>query len=454
MKGTLFLTGGSGFIGSALRARLAQGAWDLRCLSRQAPAADDGTAYVTGDLLSPETYRDALSGADVAVHLAASVGKVSPKEHWRVNLEGTRALIGACRQSGVSHILHVSTIAAGYPDQAFYPYAQSKAAAEALVRESGLAFTILRPTVVLGPRSPAWASLRRIARLPVIPLPQGARAVRIQPVDVDEVARAIAIVLDEWRFAGETLDVGGADPEMLGDFLRAVRRSTGGAAARLVRVPLAPTRLALAALEPVLRPVLPLTAGQLALFANDSTATPNWLMDRLRPHSPPLPDLLDRLAGPPLAEGPLPPAPADDPEDAAAECEVFARYLTGMPPEADTLRHYLAALQAHGLTATAPLSDFDRTSLRLARKGEWMARCIDAYCALFARRGALRRRLIILAAILENRAPTNALFEAPQARGVIGTGLALAATGATFSLALACGAASLGVARLARAGRA
>ena len=186
----------------------------------------------------------------------------------------------------MKQILHVSTIAAGFSDRRYYPYAQSKLAAEALVRESGLAYTILRPTSVLGATSPLWSTLSRMARLPFIPLPQGTRPVSVQPVHVNDVARAIEIVLEASRFEGETLDVGGSDPESFADFLNAVRRATIGTPGRVMRVPLGPVRSLLAAAEPVARSVLPVTAGQLALFANDSTAKPSWLMSRLRPRMP------------------------------------------------------------------------------------------------------------------------------------------------------------------------
>ena len=205
---TIFVTGYAGFVGSALRARLARGAWHVRGLARQQPRANDQSITV-GDLLVPDTYQSSLVGVDAVVHLAAQTGKARARDYWKVNRDGTSALLAACKRAGVKQILHVSTIAAGFSDRRYYPYAQSKLAAEALVRESGLAYTILRPTIVLGATSPLWSTLSRMARLPFIPLPQGTRPVSVQPVHVNDVARAIEIVLEASRFEGETLDVGG-----------------------------------------------------------------------------------------------------------------------------------------------------------------------------------------------------------------------------------------------------
>ena len=64
--------------------------------------------------------------------------------------------------------------------------------------------------------------------------------------------------------------------------MRAIHRAFCGKEPHFVRLPLGPIRALLALIEPLLRPVLPVTAGQLAMFANDSTASPNWLHDRLK----------------------------------------------------------------------------------------------------------------------------------------------------------------------------
>ena len=71
-------------------------------------------------------------------------------------------------------------------------------------------------------------------------------------------------------------------PISFADFMRAIHQAYYGKEPRFVSFPLAPVRSLLAFMEPVLRPLLPVTAGQLALFANNSTASPNWLHDMLK----------------------------------------------------------------------------------------------------------------------------------------------------------------------------
>ena len=64
------------------------------------------------------------------LHLAAVTGKNRPAEYFRVNREGTRALVDECRRRRVKRIIYISTIAAKFQDQRRYYYAQSKHQAE------------------------------------------------------------------------------------------------------------------------------------------------------------------------------------------------------------------------------------------------------------------------------------------------------------------------------------
>src|SRR5262249_52225695 len=155
--------------------------------------ADDlarGLDFVVGDLCDAETYRLSLEGVDTVIHLAALTGKAVPSDYERTNVAGTKSLLWACKEAGVGRFVHASTIATSYPDQRYYPYAQSKARAEALVRVSGIPHIIIRPTVVIGSGSPIWRTLSSIAKLPVVPLPNGGRA-QLQPIEVDDLVTGI-----------------------------------------------------------------------------------------------------------------------------------------------------------------------------------------------------------------------------------------------------------------------
>jgi nucleoside-diphosphate-sugar epimerase len=167
-----FVTGGSGFVGSHLIRRLAADGWTVRALARSAAAEatvrEAGAEAVRGDLGDPGALERGARGADVAFHSAARLGDFGPwKEFRRVNVEGTKAVIAACRAAQVKRLVHVGTEAAlmhGQPLVAVdehaplalnsrAPYAATKAQAEAAVIEgngSGLETVVVRPRFVWG----------------------------------------------------------------------------------------------------------------------------------------------------------------------------------------------------------------------------------------------------------------------------------------------------------------
>lgn len=465
MSQSIFVTGAGGFIGQGLVRKLAlSGNRTLKVLVRrpsgETTTRDGSVQEIVGDLLEPDTYRAALQGCDTVVHLAAATGRATPKDYARINVDGTRALLDACKAAGVRRFLHVSTIAAGYADQSYYPYAKTKAEAEQLVRQSGLEFAIIRPTLVLGEKSPIWNTLLKISKLPIVPLFEGARQVSVQPVHVDDVVRGLVLLLDRDRFGGEVLEVGGPQPLTFRAFLGLTQRAVRDTPGKLLRIPLGPVRLMLAAMEPVARPLMPVTAGQLAVFANDSVPAPNWLQTELQKTMPSTEELVANLVnrarygdGGGASAGPASrhearPLTEETKRVLKDECRALTAYLVGTAPTAYIEEQYARAAYVYGLAFDGDFSCFDRTTVRLARSSRIAARAVDAYCGLLHRRGVLRRKLIVLSAILEHVAPTNAAFDRVASRGAALTFLSLAGYGIVSALSLLLGAAVLLPAKL------
>jgi NADH dehydrogenase len=286
MGQTLFLTGASGYVGNRLLDQLDSSQFTrIVCLVRHrdsipAEIVDrDGVDLVVGDLLAAETYSAGLEGCDTVIHLAAVTGKAQPSAYFNVNAEGTRQLLEVAARAGVRSFLHISTIAVKFTDQTRYFYAHSKALAEQLVRESGLAHTILRPTIVIGRGSPVLLGLAKMAGAPVMPV-FGNGKTPVQPVFVDDLVTTIRAILVEERFEGETIEIGGSETMSIEEFLIRIRRTMFGKSPRSLHLPLRPVRALLSVLERFLLPILPLTAGQLALFANESSIEPSFFLDQ------------------------------------------------------------------------------------------------------------------------------------------------------------------------------
>ena len=270
------LTGASGFIGQRVVDRLAAlGATDVTLFQRRPSRRVQRQTWrsFAVDLVSDAIPGEAFAPGCVVVHLAAATGSANPRTMHAVNVDATGRLLDAARAARARHFIFVSSVAAGYRDQRWAPYAQSKAAAERLVIASGIPATLVRPTLVFGPGSPNQRGLETLATL-ALPLLPGQGDVRVQPIHVDDVADALVHVTANIRTTAAPVTVGGPSALTMRELFAAIRRARGLAPRTPLLFPLEPLRRGLAILGSATGSRLPVSAGQFVAFANDSTAEP------------------------------------------------------------------------------------------------------------------------------------------------------------------------------------
>jgi uncharacterized protein YbjT (DUF2867 family) len=191
---------------------------EVRVLSRRGHEAQDGITFVSGDLDTGEGIDAAVEGVDVIVHCAGSNTGDDEK---------TLNLVRAASRAGAPHLVYISVVGADQIpvesaiDRAMFGYFASKRAAERVVVDSGLPWTTLRATQF---HTLILTVAQMMAKLPVIPLPAGAR---FQPVEADEVAaRLVELALG--APAGLVPDIAGpkiyTTAELLHSYLRAMRQ--------------------------------------------------------------------------------------------------------------------------------------------------------------------------------------------------------------------------------------
>jgi len=408
MAQAVFVTGGAGFAGRRLLAELRRAGRTVVALDRSgaladAAAGDSGLTVVRGDLLDPATYRDALTTCDTVVHLAAATGRASAADHFRVNAQGTEALLGEATRAGITRFLFVSSIAVTFQDVRGYHYAIAKQRAEQLVAGSSLRHVILRPTIILGPGAPILKALEKLALLPAIVLPGNGKA-RVQPIHVDDVVKSILTVVEIDLFDNEILDIGGPSIITMEELLQALRQARTGRAGRVVHVPLPLLRLPLGLAEAIgLGAALPISAGQLSSFRWDGVAGANRLQERLASGMTGLSEMVSGGGTAGAEAPPYVPVAADSPAILADECRVFTRHVLGRDPDAYITAKYVDACST--MATLQPASGFDETLLALARRGRVAAKVADSYASLLAPASALRKRLVLLLALLETRPP-------------------------------------------------
>lgn len=289
MAGSILITGASGVLGDRLLRRIQPDEFArVHCLGRTVSSTLQSLSKrlpltcFTADLTRPPLPEVAFHGVDTVIHLAATTGRARPAAYFAVNRFGTLTLLEQCARFGVRNFLFVSTVAVRFTDVSRYYYAHSKRDAEAAVTASGLRYAIVRPTIIMGPGSGAWEGLSRLARLPATPVFGDGQA-PIQPIYVDDLADMLLTIVRENLFANETLELGGPEKLTIADFLRRVRQAQGRPPGPLVHLPLWICHRTVGFLEGWLRPLLPVTAGQLTVFREDGTAQSNSLFQRFAP---------------------------------------------------------------------------------------------------------------------------------------------------------------------------
>lgn len=154
------------------------------------------------DVHDPQQLRDAIAGADAVINLVGVLHDAPGRRGFRgAHVELARTVAGACRATGVQRLLHMSALNAAPEGPSVY--LQTKGEAEAIVRASGLAYTIFRPSVIFGPEDKflnVFADMLRIVPVVVLACPDA----RFQPIYVEDLTHAFARALDEPGAIGET----------------------------------------------------------------------------------------------------------------------------------------------------------------------------------------------------------------------------------------------------------
>ncbi len=276
---TILLTGASGFVGSHLVPALIAAGHDVVALVRTPTAgemvasrlpASDRAAIETriGDVTRPATLAPALTGVDAIVHLVAIPRDFNGGAEMRlVNTEGTRALVSAMHAAGVRRLVHMGVM--GVVDDPNLHYASSKARAEAIVRDSGLGWTILKPSLQFGEGDGFFNIVAGLVRISpgAVPVP-GDGSARFQPIHVDDVATVAVRAIADPSTIGGSFELGGPRYWTYREITREVVKALGKRRA-IVPMPLPLIRLVAGIAERVHIP-FPVATDQLRQLRLDN----------------------------------------------------------------------------------------------------------------------------------------------------------------------------------------
>jgi len=149
---TVFVTGGTGYVGRALIGQLLRRRHSIRAVVRKGSEQKlpPGCSVVIGDALDERSYADHVAGCDAFVHLIG-VAHPSPSKGAQfrsIDLVSIRAAVAAATKAGIRHLVYVSV---AHPAPVMKDYIAVRSEGEQMIYAAGLNATILRPWYVLGP---------------------------------------------------------------------------------------------------------------------------------------------------------------------------------------------------------------------------------------------------------------------------------------------------------------
>jgi NADH dehydrogenase len=145
-----------------------------------------------GDLADPQSFRNALRGVDVVVHLAATIRDQPRGSIEELNGIATWRMVEAAGRAGVERFVFFSALGASTHDRT--RLLRAKAVAEQAVRDGPVESVIIAPSLIYAPGDPWLRLLARLALLPVMPISGRGRA-RYQPIWAEDVAECVMRVL-------------------------------------------------------------------------------------------------------------------------------------------------------------------------------------------------------------------------------------------------------------------
>ena len=274
----IVVTGADGFVGRHMVKRLVDEGIPVRALARNVARASEvlpqGVEITAGDTTKPATLSPALQGAETIIHCAFLVANKKQKAgstYRETNVQGTKNLVAAAKAAGVTRICVMGGL--GTVPSTRDAYLQGRYEADEAVKNSGLGWSILGPSVQFGAGSAFFSGLADLIRspLPVVPMIGNGR-VRFQPIWVEDVTSCmLKMARESEQYNGKAIDVGGPEVYTYAQILDMLMRAMGKRKLK-VAGPKPLARLGAGVMEAVL-PNPPVTRAATGLFDFDNVTS-------------------------------------------------------------------------------------------------------------------------------------------------------------------------------------
>ena len=225
----VLVTGGTGVVGIGTVTELLARGHSVVLFSRNAETDArqwvSGVIPIEGDVADSDSVTGSATGCACVLHMVGIVGETADATYESVNVQGTAHIVAEAERAGVPRLVFVSSLGAPEGES---DYHRSKAKAESIVRQFDGAWTICRPGNVYGPGDEQISQLLRMVRgvSPVLPV-IGDGDQPFQPIWWEDVARAIAEIVERSDLDRRELDLAGPDLTSQNDLIKRLKALTG-----------------------------------------------------------------------------------------------------------------------------------------------------------------------------------------------------------------------------------
>ena len=213
---TITITGANGFVAKNLRNFLSKNHIKVIAIARKTFQKHHTETVVYSKTLLEKGLQNKLRNCDALVHLIG-IGKQSSKYNFEDNVDLTKNMIKTCKKSGIKKIVYMSGL--GVTKNSRSDYFISKYKAEQEIINSGLDYTIFRPSYIVGKKDYLSKFILKQIKKGIVIIP-GSGKYHLQPIFVEDVAKIILESIYEKKFSNKILDLVGPEIIKFEDFVR------------------------------------------------------------------------------------------------------------------------------------------------------------------------------------------------------------------------------------------
>ena len=213
---TITITGANGFVAKNLRNFLSKNHIKVIAIARKTFQKHHTETVVYSKTLLEKGLQNKLRNCDALVHLIG-IGKQSSRYNFEDNVDLTKNMIKTCKKSGIKKIVYMSGL--GVTKNSRSDYFISKYKAEQEIINSGLDYTIFRPSYIVGKKDYLSKFILKQIKKGIVIIP-GSGKYHLQPIFVEDVAKIILESISEKKFSNKILDLVGPEIIKFEDFVK------------------------------------------------------------------------------------------------------------------------------------------------------------------------------------------------------------------------------------------